>query len=251
MLLARRMRAQWLLAACVGLGIALFGAVAPAAESLSAAGATFPYPLYSKWFSVYQQKAGVEISYQAIGSGGGIRALKSGTVDFGASDAPLSDAEMKDMPGYVVHLPTVAGAVAIAYNLPGVDKGLKLSSDVVADMFLGNIRRWNDRRITALNPGVKLPDLPVAVVHRSDGSGTSYIFTSYLERRQPRVVEARGLRQVRGLAHRHRRLRQRRRRRRREADPRLGRLRRAGLRDSEPRALRGTEEPRGQVRRAE
>ncbi len=170
----------WLLAACVGLGIALFGAVAPAAESLSAAGATFPYPLYSKWFSVYQQKAGVEISYQAIGSGGGIRALKNGTVDIGASDAPLSDAEMKDMPGYVLHLPTVAGAVAVAYNLPGLEKGLKLSPDVLANLFLGNIRRWNDRRIADLNPGVNLPNLPVAVVHRSDGSGTSYIFTSYL-----------------------------------------------------------------------
>ena len=180
MLLAKNCRAHGLLALFVGLGLALCGASAPAAESLSAAGATFPYPLYSKWFAAYQQKTGVEISYQAIGSGGGIRALKNGTVDIGASDAPLSDAELRDMPGSVVHLPTVAGAVTISYNLPGVDKALKLSPDVIANLFLGNIRRWNDRRIAALNPGVTLPNLPVAVAHRSDGSGTTYIFTSYL-----------------------------------------------------------------------
>jgi phosphate transport system substrate-binding protein len=151
-----------------------------AASSLTGAGATFPYPLYSKWFDVYKREHKVAISYQAIGSGGGIRQLKSGTVDFGASDAPLSNQEAKEMPGAVLHIPTVAGAVVVAYNVPGVQKGLRLTGDVIADMFLGNIKRWNDKRIAAPNPGVNLPNLPIAVVHRSDGSGTSYIFTSYL-----------------------------------------------------------------------
>jgi phosphate transport system substrate-binding protein len=151
-----------------------------AGSALTGAGATFPYPLYSKWFDVYQKEHKVLISYQSIGSGGGIQQLKSRTADFGASDAPLSDQEMRDMPGKVVHLPMVAGAVVIAYNLPGVRKGLKLSGDVVAGIFLGNIKRWNDKRIVSLNPGMKLPNLPIAVAHRSDGSGTSYIFTSYL-----------------------------------------------------------------------
>lgn len=154
--------------------------LATAVESLDAAGATFPYPLYSKWFDVYKKTADVSISYQAIGSGGGIRQLKGGLVDIGASDAPLSPQEAKDMPGEVLTIPTVAGAVAIVYNLPGVEKGLKLTPDVIANLFLGNIKRWNDKRIASLNPGLDLPNLPVAVVHRSDGSGTSFIFTSYL-----------------------------------------------------------------------
>ena len=148
--------------------------------SLTGAGATFPYPLYSKWFDVYGKATGVRINYQSIGSGGGIQQLKAGTVDFGASDAPLSDEEAKAMPGQVLHIPTVAGAVVVAYNLPGVSKGLRLTPDVVAGIYLGHIKRWNDKRIAALNPGVNLPNLAIAVVHRSDGSGTSYIFTSYL-----------------------------------------------------------------------
>jgi phosphate transport system substrate-binding protein len=151
-----------------------------AASSLTGAGATFPYPLYSKWFDVYKREHKVAISYQAIGSGGGIRQLKSGTVDFGASDAPLSNQEAKEMPGAVLHIPMVAGAVVVAYNVPGLQKGLKLTGEGIADMFLGNIKHWNDKRIAVLNPGANLPNLPIAVVHRSDGSGTSYIFTSYL-----------------------------------------------------------------------
>jgi phosphate transport system substrate-binding protein len=151
-----------------------------AASSLSGAGATFPYPLYSKWFDVYNNERKVEISYQAIGSGGGIKQLQAGTVNFGASDAPLSDEEAKEMPGAVLHLPTVAGAVVIAYNLQGVPKGLKLTGDVIADLFLGNIKQWNDKRIASLNPGVNLPNTAVVIVHRSDGSGTTYIFTNYL-----------------------------------------------------------------------
>jgi phosphate transport system substrate-binding protein len=154
--------------------------LAVAEETLAAAGATFPYPLYSKWFDVYKKTADVSISYQAIGSGGGIRQLKSGLVDIGASDAPLTAQEAKDMPGEVLTLPTVAGAVAIVYNLPGADKRLKLTPDVIADLFLGKIKKWNDKRIASPNPGMDLPSLPVAVVHRSDGSGTSFIFTSYL-----------------------------------------------------------------------
>jgi len=166
--------------ALLGLAITAGFTTAWAATSLTGAGATFPYPLYSKWFDVYQREYEVEISYQAIGSGGGIRQLKSGTIDFGASDAPLSNQEAKEMPGAVLHIPTVAGAVVVAYNVPGVQKGLKLTGEVIADMFLGKIKRWNDKRITALNAGANLPNMPIAVVHRSDGSGTSYIFTSYL-----------------------------------------------------------------------
>jgi len=155
-------------------------AVGAAAQQLTGAGATFPYPIYSKWFDAYHQKnGGVQINYQSIGSGGGIQQLKAGTVDFGASDAPLSDAEAKDMPAPVVHFPTVAGAVVLAYNVPGVSQ-LKLSGDVIVDIFLGQITRWNDPRIAKLNAGVSLPSTAIAVAHRSDGSGTSYIFTHYL-----------------------------------------------------------------------
>jgi phosphate transport system substrate-binding protein len=164
----------------MGLMLTLSLGAAQAAETLNAAGATFPYPLYSKWFDAYKQKTGVTISYQSIGSGGGIKALQTGVVDIGASDAPLSDQEAKEMGAAVVHIPTVAGAVVIAYALPGVDKGLRLTPDVLADIYLGKLTRWNDRRITSVNPGRKLPNLAIAVVHRSDGSGTSYIFTSYL-----------------------------------------------------------------------
>jgi phosphate transport system substrate-binding protein len=148
---------------------------------LNGAGATFPYPLYSKWFDEYNRiNPQVRINYQSIGSGGGIQQLKARTVDFGASDAPLSDQEAKSMPGPVVHIPTVAGAVVMAYNLPEIRKALRLSGDTVAGIYLGEIRKWNDPRIGSLNRGLKLPDLPIAVAHRSDGSGTTYIFTHYL-----------------------------------------------------------------------
>jgi phosphate transport system substrate-binding protein len=155
-----------------------------AGVNLTGAGASFPYPLYSKWMSVYQQAAGVNISYNSIGSGGGIQQLKNKTVDFGASDAPLTDAELKDMPGAVVQIPMVAGAVAIVYNVPDVAK-LRLTADVVTDIYRGKIARWNDKRIAAINPGMKLPNLAIAVAHRSDGSGTSFIFTSYLSAVSP------------------------------------------------------------------
>ena len=152
----------------------------PLASNLTGAGATFPYPLYSKWFDIYHQKTGIEINYQSIGSGGGIQQLKNNTVDFGASDAPLSDAKLKEMPRKVLHFPTAAGAVVLAYNLPSVRQPLKLTSDIVANIYMGKITSWNDKQIAAVNPGVTLPAAPILPVHRSDGSGTSYIFTTYL-----------------------------------------------------------------------
>ncbi len=148
---------------------------------LTGAGATFPYPIYSKWFSDYATKTGVRINYQSIGSGGGIRQLSEQTVDFGASDAPMSDAELdKAKGGKILHFPMVLGAVVVTYNLPGVTKSLKLSGIVLGDIFLGKITKWNDPRIAALNAGVQLPAKDILVVHRSDGSGTTYIFTDYL-----------------------------------------------------------------------
>ena len=173
------------LAAAV-IAAALAGAYAPAAQAgpasgnLTGAGATFPYPLYSKWFDMYHQKTGIEINYQSIGSGGGIQQLKNSTVDFGASDAPLSDAKLKEMPRKVIHFPTAAGAVVLAYNLPSLKQPLKLTSDLVAGIYMGKITTWNDKRIAAVNPGMELPAAPILPVHRSDGSGTSYIFTTYL-----------------------------------------------------------------------
>ena len=147
---------------------------------LTGAGATFPYPLYSRWFNDYAASKGVKINYQSIGSGGGIRQLSEQTVDFGASDAPMKDEELaKAKGGPVLHIPTVLGAVAVTYNVPGLDS-LALTGDVLADVFLGRITRWNDPRIAALNPKAKLPAQDILVVRRSDGSGTTYIFTDYL-----------------------------------------------------------------------
>lgn len=150
------------------------------AQKLTGAGATFPYPLYSKWFDMYNQKTGVQINYQSIGSGGGIQQVKAGTVDFGASDAPLSNQKLKELPRAVLHFPTVGGAVAIAYNLPGVTQQLRLSPETLVGIYMGKITTWNDKRIGADNPGVELPASPIQPVHRSDGSGTTYIFVSYL-----------------------------------------------------------------------
>jgi phosphate transport system substrate-binding protein len=153
---------------------------------LTGAGATFPQPIYSKWFSDYAAKTGVKINYQSIGSGGGIRQIQEGTVDFGASDAPMTDDEMaKAKGGPILHFPTVLGADVITYNVPGVTQSLQLTGDVIADIFLGKITKWNDARITALNQGVKLPASDILVVHRSDGSGTTYVFTDYLSAVSP------------------------------------------------------------------
>ncbi len=149
-----------------------------ASTSLTGAGATFPAPLYSTWFDAYKAKAGVEINYQAVGSGTGIKQLANKTVDFGASDAPLGPKDK--MPAPVATIPTVGGAVVLAYNLPGAPANLKMTGSAVADIFLGKIKKWNDPALTALNPGVTLPDTAITVAHRSDGSGTTSIFTNYL-----------------------------------------------------------------------
>ncbi|MBN9350729.1 MAG: phosphate ABC transporter substrate-binding protein PstS [Chitinophagaceae bacterium] len=150
-------------------------------EGIMGAGATFPYPFYSKVFDVYFKEKGIKVNYQSIGSGGGIKQLQNKTVDFGASDAPMSDDELSKSPAPIVHIPTCLGAVIVSYNLPG-NPVLKFTPDVLADIFLGKITKWNDQRITSVNPGVQLPDLPVSVVHRSDGSGTTYIFSDYLSK---------------------------------------------------------------------
>jgi phosphate transport system substrate-binding protein len=160
------------------LGVVL--ATSAGAQNLTGAGATFPYPIYSKWFDVYKQKTGVEINYQSIGSGAGIQQVKAGTVDFGASDAAVSDAALKDFPRKVLHFPTVAGAVVLAYNLPDLKSPLQLSPDVIVGIYLGRITTWNDKRIAAVNPGTKLPAAPILAVHRSDGSGTTNIYVNYL-----------------------------------------------------------------------
>jgi phosphate transport system substrate-binding protein len=154
---------------------------ASAETLINGAGATFPYPLYSKWFAEYAKvDASVKFNYQSIGSGGGIKQISAQTVDFGASDKFLSDEELKAAPGKLIHIPTVMGAVVVTYNLPGVAKGLRLNSEDVANIFLGKITMWNDPKIADDNPGVKLPAKPIIVVHRSDGSGTTSIFTDYL-----------------------------------------------------------------------
>jgi len=158
-----------------------------AAEILiNGAGATFPYPLYSKWFGEYAKiDPSVKFNYQSIGSGGGIKQITAGTVDFGASDKPLTDADLAAAPGKLLHIPTVMGAVVVTYNLPGIPKGLKLKAADVVDIFSGKITMWNDRRIADNNNGIRLPNEPIIVVHRSDGSGTTAIFTSYLNSVSP------------------------------------------------------------------
>ncbi|HVT13488.1 MAG TPA: phosphate ABC transporter substrate-binding protein PstS [Fimbriimonadaceae bacterium] len=156
------------------------------AVALTGAGSTFVYPAMSKWTAAYQQaNPGVTINYQPVGSGAGIGQLKAGTVDFAASDVAMSDKELSEMPGPVVQVPMISGCVTIAYNLPGIQSGLKLSGDVIADIYLGKITKWNDPRITGQNPGVNLPDTPISVAYRSDGSGTTYIFTDYLSTISP------------------------------------------------------------------
>jgi phosphate transport system substrate-binding protein len=156
------------------------------AQKLNGAGATFPYPIYSKWFSEYSaQHSGVQINYQSIGSGGGIRQITAGTVDFAASDVPMTDAQIAESKVKLVAIPAVLGAVVPIYNLPGVSAELKFSPDVLADIYLGKITNWNDGRIAKDNPGVKLSDTKINVVHRSEGSGTTFIFTDYLSKVSP------------------------------------------------------------------
>ncbi len=164
----------------VGLLVIAMGAAQ--AQKLTAAGATFPYPMYSKWFAEYSAAhPGVEINYQSIGSGGGIAQVTKGLVDFGASDMPMTDEMLASSPVKLIHLPTVLGADVPAFNVPGVTD-LRFSGDVLADIFLGKITNWNDARIAKDNPGVKLPDQKIIVVHRSEGSGTTFIWTDYLSK---------------------------------------------------------------------
>ena len=170
-------------AACLA---AAFTITTAQAADISGAGATFPYPIYAKWADTYKKDTGIGLNYQSIGSGGGIRQLSEQTVDFGASDSPMSDQEIanaKGGPG--LHFPTVMGAVVITYNVPGVSRPLNLSGDAIADIFAGKITKWNDAQIVAQNRGVALPNSDILVVHRSDGSGTTYIFSDYLSAVSP------------------------------------------------------------------
>jgi phosphate transport system substrate-binding protein len=153
---------------------------------LNGAGATFPYPMYSKWFSEYHKAhPEVEINYQSIGSGGGIRQVLAGTVDFGASDGPMTDEQLAQSKTKILHIPTVLGAVVPAYNIPGVTGEVKFTPQALADIFLGKITSWNDKAITSANPGMNFPNQDIIVLHRSDGSGTTYIFTDYLSKISP------------------------------------------------------------------
>ncbi|MBX6364202.1 MAG: phosphate ABC transporter substrate-binding protein PstS, partial [Gemmatimonadetes bacterium] len=152
--------------------------------ALTGAGSTFDAPVFARWFHAYARAHPVQINYQSIGSGAGIRQFTEGTVDFGASDAPMTDEQLAKIPG-AMNLPVILGSVAITYNLPALSQPLRLSGDVLADIFLGTIKKWNDPRLAALNPGVALPSTDILVVHRSDGSGTSYVFTDYLSSVSP------------------------------------------------------------------
>ena len=168
-----------LLLGCVVLALPLLAET----TTLNGAGATFPYPMYSKWFSEYNKlHPDVQINYQSIGSGGGIRQVLAGTVEFGASDGPMTDEQLSQAKVKILHIPTVLGAVVPAYNVPGVSGEVKFTPDVLANIFLNKISNWNDPAIAKANPGVTFPNQPIIVIHRSDGSGTTYIFTDYLSK---------------------------------------------------------------------
>jgi phosphate transport system substrate-binding protein len=168
--------------------VAVLAAVTVAAQTvqINGAGATFPYPIYSKWFSEYNKlKPNVRINYQSIGSGGGIRQITNGTVFFGATDGPMTDDQLRAAPGPILHFPTVLGADVPVYNIPGIEADLKFTGPLLADIFLGKVTKWNDAALTKLNPGVQLPATDITVVHRSDGSGTTYIWVDYLAKVSP------------------------------------------------------------------
>ncbi|MGC2448727.1 MAG: phosphate ABC transporter substrate-binding protein PstS [Candidatus Sulfotelmatobacter sp.] len=175
------MRKLVLLLVCVLLALPVLGQT-----TLNGAGATFPYPIYSKWFSEYgKSHPGIQINYQSIGSGGGIRQVTAGTVDFGASDMPMTDKQLQDAKFKILNIPTVLGADVPAYNVPGVTGEVKFTPDALAGIFMGRISKWNDKAITSANPGVNFPDKDIIVVHRSDGSGTTFIWTDYLSKVSP------------------------------------------------------------------
>lgn len=172
------------------LGLGLSAGAQSGTVLLNAAGATFPYPIYSKWFSVYhQQKPDIQINYQSIGSGGGIQQLKAGTVDFGASDMPLNDQLLSQFNFKIIQFPTVLGAVVPTYNIPGVSAELKFTPKMLADIYLGKVTKWNDPEITGANPGVNLPGNDIVVIRRSDGSGTTFVWTDYLSKVSPEWKE--------------------------------------------------------------
>lgn len=171
--------------------LAMVGCGGPSSSSggevrIQGAGATFPNQIYQKWFSEYNKAhPNVKFDYQSIGSGGGIKQILERTIDFGGSDAPMKDDDLKKAPGEILHIPTVLGAVVVTYNLPGVTTDLKLTPEAIAGIFLGNIKKWDDPAIASTNEGVSLPDSNISVIHRSDGSGTSYVFTDYLSKVSP------------------------------------------------------------------
>jgi phosphate transport system substrate-binding protein len=180
----------WAVAVTAVLSLIAPSSPAPAAPAdrlqINAAGATFPYPIYSKWFDEFHKThSNVEINYQSIGSGGGIKQLQAGTVDFGASDKPLDDKQMADFKVHVYHFPTVLGAVVPSYNIPGLNTELKFTPAALAGIYLGKIRKWNDPELTKSNPGVNLPGDEIVVIHRSDGSGTTFVWTDYLSKVSP------------------------------------------------------------------
>ena len=189
-----RIAAVLLISSLVLLGLACKGSGsdpgAGGAIHLQGAGATFPNPLYQKWVSEYGKlHPDIRIDYQSIGSGGGIKQIQEQTVDFGASDAPMTDADLKAAPGAILHIPTVLGAVVVTYNVPSITQPLNLSAEVVADIFLGKIKKWNDPRLKQDNPSADLPAADITVVHRADGSGTSFVFTDYLSKISPEWKE--------------------------------------------------------------
>jgi phosphate transport system substrate-binding protein len=166
--------------------LAAMFAVSGSAQSINAAGATFPAPIYTKWFGEFKAShPSVEINYQSLGSGAGIKQLTEGTVDFGASDMPMTDEQIAAVKVKPLHFPTVLGGLVLTYNLPGVTTVLKLTPETVAGIYLGEIKKWNDAKLASINPGVKLPNEDIFVVHRSDGSGTSFVFTDYLSKVSP------------------------------------------------------------------
>ena len=168
------------------LGCVLFAIQGVGQTTLNGAGATFPNPMYSKWFSEYHKiHPEVQVNYQPIGSGGGIRQVTAGTVDFGASDMPMTDQQLQEAKAKILNIPTVLGAVVPAYNIPGVSGEVKFTPEALAGIFFGKISKWNDKAITGSNPGMNFPDKDIIVVHRSDGSGTSFIWTDYLSKISP------------------------------------------------------------------
>ena len=183
-----------ILAVCLAIALVpLVAGIARSALLINGAGSTFAYPINSKWFDAYAKiDPSVQFNYQSIGSGGGISMLRNKSVDFGGTDAPLNDTQMAGMPGPVLHFPSVMGADVVAYNLPGVNQKLRFTGPVIADIFLGNIVKWSDPAIAKLNPGVKFPDESIVTVHRSDGSGTTFIFADYLSKVSPQWAKVVG-----------------------------------------------------------